>query len=219
MLVANFGEAETLFRIARPSYSTALARHGQILLATEPTRPAALWSTFRIRTPGDFKGIAFALQQTSFAGERGAWERPFIRLVARLGSPFEAEAMLSNGFLANSMFTQNFASLMELFFAVQLCFLTVAEPVFTSLPEAQRQVLVAAGRETEAALWKGIREDLQRDRQDIAARGVAVTDQPPADVLAALRAAAEPEIQSWASSMGADGATLLADYRRAIRRG
>jgi hypothetical protein len=36
MLTATFDEAETLLRIARPYYSSALARHGQILLATEP---------------------------------------------------------------------------------------------------------------------------------------------------------------------------------------
>ena len=218
MLVTTFGEAETLLRIARPYYSTALARHGQILLATQPSRPGALWSTFRIRTLGDLKAIAFALQPHSSSGERGAWERPFIRLGARLGSPFDAEAMLSDGFIPSLMFTQNFISLMELFFAVQLCFLTVSQRVFESLSEVQRQFLSAAGRETEIALWKGIGEDLRREHQDTAARGVLVTTQPPADVLAALRTAAEPEIQRWAQSMGADGATILAEYRRAIGR-
>ena len=200
--------------IARPYYSTALARHGQILLATQPSRPGALWSTFSIRTLGDLKAIAFALQPHSSSGERGAWERPFIRLGARLGSPFDAEAMLSDGFIPSLMFTQNFISLMELFFAVQLCFLTVSQQVFEdSLSEVQRQFLSAAGRETEIALWKGIGEDLRREHQDIVARGVRVTTQPPADVLAALRTAAEPEIQRWAQSMGADGANILAEYR------
>ena len=130
MLVTTFGEARTLLQIARPYYSAALARHGQILLATQPLRPSALWSTFPIRTLGDLTAIAFALQPHSVSGERGAWERPFIRLGARLGSPFNAEAMLSDGFIPSLMFTQNFISLMELFFAVQLCFLTVSQQVF-----------------------------------------------------------------------------------------
>jgi ribosomal protein L34 len=38
------------------------------------------------------------------------------------------------------------------------------------------------------------------------------------DVLAALREAAEPDIQAWARSVGADGSTILADYRRAVGR-
>jgi hypothetical protein len=36
MVAATFDEAETLARIARPYYTAALARHGQILLATGP---------------------------------------------------------------------------------------------------------------------------------------------------------------------------------------
>jgi hypothetical protein len=69
MLTATFNEAETLLRIARPYYSSALARHGQILLATQPWRPVALWSTFRIRSVADLQGIAFPL--SSYAGEKG----------------------------------------------------------------------------------------------------------------------------------------------------
>src|SRR5262249_4571315 len=45
MLAASFDEAEALLGIARPAYASALARHGQVLLAVEPWRPAALWST------------------------------------------------------------------------------------------------------------------------------------------------------------------------------
>ena len=45
MLAATFDEAETLLSIARPYYAAALARRGQVLLAVEPWRPAALWST------------------------------------------------------------------------------------------------------------------------------------------------------------------------------
>ena len=54
--------------------------------------------------------------------------------------------------------------------------------------------------------------------QEITARGVGVVAQPPVDVLAALRKAAEPDIQAWARSVGSDGGTILADYRRAIGR-
>ena len=216
MLTATFDEAETLLRIARPYYSSALARHGQILLATEPWQPAALWSTFPIRSNADLKGIPFALS-SPFA-ERMGWERTFIRLGARHASFFDAELMLSSGYDGTLKFTQEFAYFIEIFFAVQLNFLTASREVFDSLTEAQRHVLVETGRDTELALWKFNRELLHRNHQDIAARGVSVAAQPPADVLATLRMAAEPDIQSWAHSMGADGTTILADYRRAIGR-
>jgi TRAP-type C4-dicarboxylate transport system substrate-binding protein len=216
MLTASFDEAETLLRIARPYYSSALARHGQILLATEPWQPAALWSTFPIRSNADLKGIPFAL--SSRLAERMGWGRPFVRLGTRSTSFFDAELVLSSGFHETLRLAKEFAYFTEIFFSAQLNFLTVSREVFASLTDAQRQVLVETGRDTELALWKFGRELLQRNHQDIAARGVSFAAQPPADVLSSLREAAEPDIQSWAHSMGADGDTILADYRRAVGR-
>jgi TRAP-type C4-dicarboxylate transport system substrate-binding protein len=216
MLTATFDDAETLLRIARPYYSTALARHGQILLATEPWQPGALWSTFPIRSDADLKGIPFAL--SSRFAERMGWGRTFIRVGAHPASFFDAELALSSGYDGTLKFTKEFAYFTEVFFSTQLNFLTASREVFDSLTDAQRHVLVETGRDTELALWKFGRELLQHNHQDIAARGVSVAAQPPADVLASLRKAAEPDIQSWARSMGVDGATIIADYRRAIGR-
>jgi len=126
--------------------------------------------------------------------------------------------MLSSGYAGNMKFTQAFSCFTEIFFAAQLNFLTANREIFDSLTEAQRQVLVAAGRDTELALWKFTRDLLPRDHQGITARGVVVAAQPSVDVLAILRAAAAPDIQSWAKSMGGDGTTILADYRRLIGR-
>jgi TRAP-type C4-dicarboxylate transport system substrate-binding protein len=216
MLTTTFDEAETLLRIARPYYSAALARHGQILLATEPWQPTVLWSTFPIRSNADLKSILFAL--SSPFCERMGWGRAFIRSGARSASFFDAELVLSSGYEDYLKFTQGFAYLIDTFFAVPLNFLTASREVFDSLTEAQRHVLVDAGRDTELALWRFNREHLHRNHQDIAARGVSVAAQLPADVLATLRMASEPDIQSWIQSMGADGTAILADFRRAIGR-
>jgi len=216
MLAATFEEAETLLRIARPFYNAALARHGQILLATEPWRPGALWSTFPIRSVADFKGIRFA--HSAYVGQRAGWEKPFIRLGAREVTFLDAELMLSSGYFGNIRFAQEFSCFMEIFFAAQLNFLTANREVFDSLTEAQRQLLVATGRDTELALWDYNRRLVKRDQQALAARGVVVAEQPSADVLAALRKAAQPDVLSWAQTMGADGMAILSDYHRAIGR-
>jgi TRAP-type C4-dicarboxylate transport system substrate-binding protein len=216
MLTATFDEAETLLRIARPYYSSALARHGQLLLATQPWRPVALWSTFRIRSIADLQGILFPL--SSHVGEKAGWGRTFIRSGARHASFSEAEVMLSNGYTTDMKFTQEFAYFTEIFLAAQLNFLTVSREVFESLTEAQRHVFVVTGRNTEHSQWKLKRELVHQDHQEIAARGVPVAAQPPADVLATLRTAAEPDIQSWAESVGEDGTAILTNYRRAVCR-
>ena len=56
MLATTFDETATLNRVARPYYSAALARRGQVLLATQPWLPGALWSNVPIRSVADLKG-------------------------------------------------------------------------------------------------------------------------------------------------------------------
>jgi len=218
MLASTFDEAATLHRIARPYYSAALARHGQLLLAMQPWLPGALWSSFPIRSVADLNDVPFAVGPSTGAAsdtELG-WGRPFVRLGARSASFYEAEVIVAS--LYRLKFTQEFAYFTEIFFAAPLTFHVARQDVFDSLSETERRVLLEAGHETELALWKLTREQLPLRQQEIAARGVRVVAQPSVDVLAALREAAEPDIQAWARSVGAEGRTILADYRRAIGR-
>lgn len=141
-----------------------------------------------------------------------------MRAGARAASFFEAQLVLSNGYNTSLKLSQEFAWFIEIFLAVPINFLTASREVFDSLTEAQRGALVAAGRDTELALWKYGRELLAGEHKEIAARGVTVVAQPAADLMAGLRTAAAPDIESWAQSTGAEGAAILADYRRAIGR-
>jgi hypothetical protein len=214
MLAATVDEAETLLRIARPYYAAALARHGQILLAVEPWRPAALWSTFRLRSGGDLRGARFALDETFYTGD--GWAELFARVGTQRSSYSEAEVTLSSGYTSSTMLAREFACATEVFFALQHTLLTANREAFESMTEVQREDLLAIGRATEAQLWREIRPFVRRDQQEAASRGVLVSAEPPADLVAALRKAAEPDVQRWAAAMGADGATILADYHRAL---
>jgi TRAP-type C4-dicarboxylate transport system substrate-binding protein len=214
MLTATFDEAEALLRIAKPQYGAALARHGQILLATQPCRPVALWSTFRLRSVADLRGAPFPV--SSAVGEKAGWSRTFIRLGARHASYSEAEFLLSSARTTNSKYTREFAYFTEIFLAVPLNFLTVSRRVFDSLTQVQADVLTAAGRAFEFSQWNLSRELMYLDHREIAAQGVPVSAQAPADVMAALRSGADPEIRSWAKALGQDAASILANYRRAM---
>jgi len=214
MLAASFEEAETLHRIARPYYEAALARHGQVLLAVEPWRPAALWSTFRLRSAADLRGAAFALDESSYVGE--GWAELFGRVGTQRASYAEAELLLSGGYTASLDLARQFACLTEVFFAAQLTFLTASREIFDSLGAAQREQFVVIGRATEAELWRDIGAFVRRDRQHIATRGVLVSAEPPADLVRALRTAAEPDVHRFVATLGAEGAALLSDYRRVI---
>jgi TRAP-type C4-dicarboxylate transport system substrate-binding protein len=215
MLVASFDEAETLLQVARPYYTAALAHYDQVLLAAEPWRPGTLWSKQPIQSAADLTGSPFALEE--FADVAG-WGATFERLGAKQ-APASADFVVASGYRANldryAMVYPNFA---EIFIGAQLNFLTVNRKVFESLPNAQRQVLVEAGRAMEAAQWKFCREFLEKDYRSMAAQGVSVVAQPPSALMTGLRSGAEPEIQSWTQSMGAAGREILESYRRAVAR-
>ena len=222
MLASTFDEAATLHRIARPYYNAALARHGQLLLATQPWLPGALWSTLPIRSASDLNGVPFAVAPAPGAASHtvSEWGRPFTKLGARSVSFSDAEVIIASGYSGHMLkFTKEFAYFTEIFFAAHLTFLAARRDVFDSLSETERGMLLGAGHETELAMWKLVTEQLAHRQQEIATRGVGVLAQPPADVVAGLREAAEPDIQAWARSVGSDGDTILADYRRAIGRG
>ncbi|MBS0524835.1 MAG: hypothetical protein JSS04_14500 [Proteobacteria bacterium] len=203
MLAASFDGAEALLRVARPAYAAALARHGQVLLAVEPWRPAALWSTFRLRSAADLHGARFALDETAYAGP--GWAELFVRLGAERAAYGEAELVLSGGYTSSLKLAREFACVTEVFFAQQLTFLTANREMFDSLTEAQREALLAIGRATEAELWREIRTLVRRDRQEIASRGVLVSTAPPADLVAALHEAADPDIRRWTDAMDSEG--------------
>jgi TRAP-type C4-dicarboxylate transport system substrate-binding protein len=226
MLVGSLAEAEMLLRVARPYYGAALARHGQILLAAQPSRPAALWSTFRIRDARDLKGASFG--QPSLLHD---WSGPFARLGARLTSYMEAEVTLNygtnsiRGFYGSSYgdstsleLSGQFGFMAEIFFAVQLSFLTASRETFESLSEPERQAVLMAGRELESELWAYMRDFMPVDHRDIAARGVVV-DTRPSGLIADLGVAAEADIQRWARQAGSEGTALLTEYRQAVGRG
>ena len=193
MLTATFDEAETSSGSRGPTTSLLSLDMARFCLRRSLGGQLRCGAPFPFDQLSTSRTISFA--HSSYVGDRAGWGRPFIRLGARDASSLDAEVMLSDGYFGNIKFTQEFSCFTEIFFAAQLNFLTASREVFDLLTEAQRRVLVTAGRETELALWKLNRDLVPRDHKDIAARGVVVAAQPSADLLAILRMAAEPDIQ------------------------
>jgi hypothetical protein len=214
MLTSSLEEAETLLRIARPYYNAVLARHDQVLLAAQPWRPGTLWSRRAIRSAADVAGRAFGLGGPHTTD---GWGGPLERLGARF-APASAELVLVAG-KSGAQYAPIHKNVAEVFVAAQLDFLTANREFLASLPDAHRQVLLAAARVWEAARWRFVRELIQLDHDDAAAAGVTIVTEPPKALVEALRTAAEPDIRSWMTSAGDDGAKIIADYRHAIGRG
>jgi hypothetical protein len=214
-LVASFDEARTLLEIARPAYVAALARFDLVLLAADPWRPPALWSVKPIASAGDLKGMAFDLMGMAY---NARWNLVLERAGAKY-SPFGAEMMLTWPHDKNvALFEPRFSFYTETFLAVQLNFLAVGRTFFSTLSGAQRDWLVEAGGFVETAAWQERREQLVREQKEIAGWGCTVSPEPPRGLVAALRAAGEPDVAQWEEQTGAAGRELLAYYRRAVPR-
>jgi TRAP-type C4-dicarboxylate transport system substrate-binding protein len=221
MLTSSLEEAETLLRIARPYYSAALARHGQVLLAAQPWRPGTLWSRRTVRAAADITGQAFNVPFNTEGWPSLYSTEGWDRLLERLGATFapaSADLLLVPG-TSGARYALTHKNVAEVFVAAQLDFMTASRDFLASLPVAQQQQLLAAAQKWEAARWRSIRELILLDQDDAAAAGVTIVTDPPKVLMDALRAAAEPGIQSWLQSAGADGTEIVTSYRRAIGRG
>lgn len=214
MVASSFDEAQVLLDVARPYYDAALARFDLSLLAADPWRPPALWSSKPLETPRDLSGATFSL--ITMAHTAG-WGRMFERLGTR-HSPFSAQIELSWGGRNTERFEPVFQFFTEIFLASQLNFLVVGRKFLAERPAAEREALVEAGRLAEAGWWKAARELMVRDQREIAGAGCQVTSEPTKELQAALREAAEPDIQRWVQLAGPTGAELLATYRARIGR-
>src|SRR5262249_52414431 len=147
------------------------------------------------------------------------WTSPFVRLGAKSANFNDAEVVIASGYSGHIVtLVQQFAYFTELFFAAHVSFLAARRDVFDSLSEGEQRMLLDAVHDCEVSMWKREPEQRAVRQQEVTARGVRVVAQTPADVLASLREAAEPDIQAWARSAGADGAAILAAYRGAIGR-
>jgi hypothetical protein len=220
MLTSSLEQAETLLRVARPYYAAALARHGQVLLAAQPWRPGTLWSRRTVRAAADITGQAF---NVPFNTE--GWPSPYSTegwdvLLERLGATFapaSADLLLVPG-PSGARYALTHKNVAEVFVAAQLDFLTADRDFLASLPDAQQHLLLAAAQKWEAARWRFVRELILLDQDDAAAGGVTIVTDPPKVLMDALRAAAEPGLQGWLQSAGADGAEIVTSYRRAVGR-
>ena len=215
MLAASFEEAEALHRIARPYYEAALARHGQVLLAIEPWRPAALWSTFRIRSAADLRGAAFALDETPYVG--AGWAELFGRVGTRRAAYAEAEVLLSGGYTrepgVRPAIRLHHGSLLG-----HAAHVPDRKPGGRSTRSAKRNAsnsLPSAGRPKPSCGARSARSCAAIARTSPGGACWCPTSRRPTSC-GRCATAAEPDVRRFVASLGADGATLLGDYRRVI---
>ena len=98
-------------------------------------------------------------------------------------------------------------------YAAPLSLASISLEAWSSLDDAGRAAIEAAAGETSEHQWAALASRLAENFARMRANGVAIDDKPPAEIMAALRAAAAASIADWLSRADPDAKAVFEMYR------
>jgi TRAP-type transport system periplasmic protein len=213
-VTASLDEALRLAAAGRPSYDKAFGGLGLKLLYVTPWPPSGIWSKAPITSAVDLKALPIrtydATSSAVFtAAGAAAQNLSFADVMPKLTDGSITAVLSSGDGGAGRRLWTFLPHFTPVNYAFPLSFAFVGKAAYESLPEDQRRAVDEAARETEARQWSAIAGRLEQNYAVMRQNGVTIAAQAPADVLAALRAAAAPVVEAWAASAGEDGRGVL----------
>lgn len=212
-------DARKLFDAARPVYEQLFVERKQKLLYVVPWPPSGIWSaaplasvdalkTLKIRTYDKTSTEVMAKVTTS------ATLVSFADLNPRLESG-DINAVLSSGDGgAGRALWKYLRHFSEVGYAAPLSFGAISLQAWSSLDDAGRVALEDAGRQTSDRQWAALETRLQANYARMRENGVTIDANPPAEVMVALRKAAETTVAEWLQRTPADAQKAFADFRQ-----
>jgi len=100
-------------------------------------------------------------------------------------------------------------------YAVPLSFASISLAAWDALDEEARTALTEAARETAERQWTVLATRLDDNFKRMRQNGVAIDENPPAEVMDALRAAAAASIADWLTRAGPQAKLIYETYRKA----
>ena len=97
-------------------------------------------------------------------------------------------------------------------YALPLSFTSISLAAWANLDDAARVAIDDAARETTQRQWAALAGRLAENFARMRTNGVTIDDKPPADVVDALRAAAETVVAEWSSRAGPEAQRVLQGY-------
>ena len=100
-------------------------------------------------------------------------------------------------------------------YAAPLSFVSISLSAWESLDDAGRAAMSEAARETTERQWTVLATRLDENFARMRQNGVTIDDKPPAEVMSALRAAADASIADWLARAGPQAQQVYETYRKA----
>ncbi len=217
-LATNPVQSRALLDGARPWYSEAFARGGQMLLLTEPWTPVGIWAKKRVNSSEDLAGLkirtydkngTITLNNLGAAAIQMSWADVVPAL-----STNTIEAVLTS---AEGGLSAKFSEYLDHFHYVNFTMgsnmVHMNVEVFEALPEDLQQIVLDTAREVEDELWARIAKRIEGNVQRLKDEGVTVVQDVPEALIDDLKAAGQVAVDEWKAATGEEEAQkILAAY-------
>jgi TRAP-type C4-dicarboxylate transport system substrate-binding protein len=217
-LTTGYDSAKKLYDVSKPFLEKQLASESLMLLYSVPWPPQGIYAKKEIKTVEDLKGVKFRTYNAMIgriASIVGAIptqiEVPDLPTAFATGRVDVMITSASTGvdtkaqdYLTHYMDTQAWQPRNIVF---------VNKAAFDKLTDAEKKALLAAAKTAEERGWKASREEMEIKTKALKDAGIKVL--PPSPALKAGLAKVGAVIAAeWEKSAGADGAAMLAAFRK-----
>ena len=211
-------QARALYDAAKPLYEQLFAERKQKLLFVVPWPPSGIWSA----TPLDSIAALKALKIRTY-DQTGTEVMAKVTAAAALVSFSELTAKLERGEInavlssgdggAGRQLWKYLPHFSEVGYALPLSFVSISLSAWDALDDVDRAAIEDAARESSSRQWAALAGRLAENYARMRANGVTIDEKPPADVMNALRAAAETVVADWSTRAGSEAQRVLREHQ------
>jgi TRAP-type transport system periplasmic protein len=218
-ITPSMKDARVLFELALPLYEQLYAERKQKLLYVVPWPPSGIWSKDPVASVAALNALkirTYDRTSTEVLARVAASATivSFTDLTPKLEAS-EINAVLSSGDGgAGRQLWKHLPYFAEINYAVPLSFTSISLSVWDALDDVGRAAILEAARATTERQWTVLATRLDDNFARMRQNGVTIDDKPPADVMAALRAAADASVTDWLGRIGPDARLVYENYRK-----
>jgi TRAP-type C4-dicarboxylate transport system substrate-binding protein len=217
-VTASAKEARALLAQALPLYEKQFAAHKQKLLYVSPWPASGIWSSRRIDGVAALKTLKMRTYDPTGTEvfsrvAESAKVISFADLNPKLESG-EINAVLSSGDGgAGRQLWKYLRNFSDITYALPLSFTTVSQKAWDALDAQTQAAVIAAAKDTTDRQWDALATRTDQNFARMRANDVTIDEHPPAEVMEALRNAAQDSIKAWEANAGPEAKALLEAYR------